>query len=171
MKALNTQAQRVLKLFGHKNIPLVTASAGPEQEYFLIDRNFFFARPDLINAGRTLFGATPPKGQEFCDQYFGAIPDRVLACMMETDRELFKLGVPVKTRHNEVAPGQFEVAPVFESANIASDHQQMVMVMLKQIAEKHGLECLLHEKPFAGVNGSGKHVNFSFGSATEGNLL
>jgi glutamine synthetase len=170
-QALNTQATRILKLFGHEKPSMVVSYAGAEQEYFLIDKNFFYARPDLLNAGRTLFGAKPPKGQEFEDHYFGTIPERVMAFMMETDRELFKLGVPVKTRHNEVAPGQFEVAPVFESANIASDHQQMVMVMLKQIAEKHGLECLLHEKPFAGVNGSGKHVNFSFGSATEGNLL
>ena len=171
MKALNTQAQRVLKLFGHKNIPLVTASAGPEQEYFLIDRNFFFARPDLINAGRTLFGAMPPKGQEFCDQYFGAIPDRVLACMMDTERELFKLGVPVKTRHNEVAPSQYEIAPIYENANVAADHQQLLMLMLKKVAAKYGLECLLHEKPFAGVNGSGKHLNWSLGNSAQGNLL
>ena len=171
MKALNIQAQRVLKLFGHKNIPLVTASAGPEQEDFLIDRNFFFARPDLINAGRTLFGAAPPKGQEFCDQYFGAIPDRVLACMMDTERELFKLGVPVKTRHNEVAPSQYEIAPIYENANVAADHQQLLMLTLKKVAAKYGLECLLHEKPFAGVNGSGKHLNWSLGNAAQGNLL
>ena len=171
MKALNIQAQRVLKLFGHKNIPLVTASAGPEQEYFLIDRNFFFARPDLINSGRTLFGAAPPKGQEFADQYFGAIPDRVLACMLETERELFKLGVPVKTRHNEVAPSQYEIAPIYENANVAADHQQLLMLTLKRVAGKYGLECLLHEKPFAGVNGSGKHLNWSLGNAVQGNLL
>ena len=170
-QALNTHAARILKLFGHEKPSLVVSYAGAEQEYFLIDKNFFYARPDLLNAGRALFGARPPKGQEFEDHYFGVIPDRVIAFMMECDRELYKLGVPVKTRHNEVAPGQFEVAPVFESSNIASDHQQMVMSMLRQIAEKHGLVCLLHEKPFAGVNGSGKHVNFSFGSATEGNLL
>ena len=150
---------------------MVVSYAGAEQEYFLIDKNFFYARPDLLNAGRTLFGAKPPKGQEFEDHYFGAIPERVLAYMMEVERELFKLGVPVKTRHNEVAPGQFEVAPVFESANIAADHQQLVMVTLKRVAEKYGLVCLLHEKPFAGVNGSGKHVNFSFGNQTQGNLL
>ncbi|MDX1968757.1 MAG: glutamine synthetase III, partial [Planctomycetaceae bacterium] len=161
MKALNTQAQRILKLFGHKNTTLVTASAGPEQEYFLIDRNFYFARPDLINAGRTLFGAPPPKGQEFCDQYFGAIPERVLACMMETEYEMFKLGIPVKTRHNEVAPSQYEIAPIYENANVAADHQQLVMLMLRKVAEKYGLACLLHEKPFAGVNGSGKHLNWS----------
>ncbi len=171
MKAVNAQAQRVLKLFGHKNPALVVSTCGPEQEYFLIDRNFFFARPDLINAGRTLFGATPPKGQEFCDQYFGAIPDRVLACMMDGEREMFKLGIPVKTRHNEVAPSQYELAPVYENANVAADHQQLTMLILKKVAQKHGLECLLHEKPFAGINGSGKHCNWSLGNATQGNLL
>ncbi len=171
MKALNTQAQRVLKAFGSKASSLITASCGPEQEYFLIDRNFYFARPDLIAAGRTLFGAPPPKGQEFADQYFGAIPDRVLACMLETERELFKLGVPVKTRHNEVAPSQYEIAPIYENANVAADHQQLTMLTLKKVAEKYGLCCLLHEKPFAGVNGSGKHCNWSLGSATHGNLL
>jgi len=122
MRALNDQAQRVLKLFGHTSAGLVAATAGPEQEYFLIDRNFFFARPDLVNCGRTLFGAKPPKGQEFEDQYFGVIPERVLACMLETERELFKLGVPVKTRHNEVAPSQYEIAPIYENANVATDH-------------------------------------------------
>lgn len=171
MKCLNTQAQRILKLFGHKNAGLVTATCGPEQEYFLIDRNFFFARPDLINAGRTLFGAPPPKGQEFCDQYFGAIPDRVLACMLDSERELYKLGVPVKTRHNEVAPSQYEIAPIYENANVAADHQQLLMMTLKRVAAKYGLECLLHEKPFAGVNGSGKHCNWSLGNCTQGNLL
>ncbi|MDH3585057.1 MAG: glutamine synthetase III [Phycisphaerae bacterium] len=171
MQALNTQAQRVLKLFGHTDEALVSSTAGPEQEYFLIDRNFFFARPDLINAGRTLFGAKPPKGQEFDDHYFGAIPERVLACMMEVERELFKLGVPVKTRHNEVAPSQYEIAPVFESANLATDHQQLMMITLKRVAEKYGMSCLLHEKPFAGLNGSGKHVNWSMGSASQGNLI
>jgi glutamine synthetase len=170
-QALNMHAARILKLFGHEKPATVVSYAGAEQEYFLIDKHFFYARPDLLNAGRALFGARPPKGQEFEDHYFGVIPERVLAFMMELDRELFKLGVPVKTRHNEVAPGQFEVAPVFESGNIASDHQQMVMIMLKRVAEKHGLVCLLHEKPFAGVNGSGKHVNFSFGNTTQGNLL
>ena len=171
MQALNTQAQRILKLFGHRDKALVSSTAGPEQEYFLIDRNFFFARPDLINAGRTLFGAPPPKGQEFDDHYFGAIPERVLAFMLEVERDLFKLGVPVKTRHNEVAPGQYEIAPVFESANVATDHQQLMMITLRRVAEKYGMVCLTHEKPFAGVNGSGKHVNWSLGSATQGNLL
>ncbi|WP_420628760.1 glutamine synthetase III [Candidatus Leptofilum sp.] len=171
MKALNTQAQRILKLFGHDDGSLVFSTAGPEQEYFLIDRNFFLARPDLMTAGRTLFGAAPAKGQEFDDHYFGAIPERVLACMLETERELYKLGVPVKTRHNEVAPGQYEVAPVFENANVATDHQQLLITTLKRVAEKYGMACITHEKPFAGVNGSGKHVNFSFGSTTLGNLL
>lgn len=171
MKTLNTQAQRILKLFGDDDGSLVTSTAGPEQEYFLIDRNFFLARPDLLTAGRTLFGAAPAKGQEFDDHYFGAIPERVLACMMETERELYKLGVPVKTRHNEVAPGQFEVAPVYENANVATDHQQLIMIMLRRVAEKYGMVCITHEKPFAGVNGSGKHVNFSFGSPSLGNLL
>jgi len=170
-EALNEQAQRILKLFGHRDPAPVTAFAGPEQEYFLIDRNFFFSRPDLVSCGRTLFGAPPAKGQEFDDHYFGAIPERVLAFMLESERELFKLGIPVKTRHNEVAPGQFEVAPMYEQANLATDHQQLIMVTLKRVAEKYGMECLLHEKPFAGVNGSGKHVNFSMGNTTQGNLL
>jgi glutamine synthetase len=171
MQALNKQAQRVLRAFGHEDIATVVSYAGAEQEYFLIDRHFFFSRPDLLAAGRTLFGAPPPKGQEFDDHYFGAIPERVLAFMLESERELFKLGIPVKTRHNEVAPGQYEVAPVFEQANIATDHQQLTMVTLRRVAEKYGMTCLLHEKPFAGVNGSGKHVNFSLGNATQGNLL
>src|SRR6267154_3193714 len=170
MEALSAQAVRILKLFGSKAERVVT-TCGPEQEYFLIDRHFFFARPDLINAGRTLFGARPPKGQEFDDHYFGAVPERVLGFMMDTDRELFKLGIPAKTRHNEVAPGQFEIAPMFERGNIASDHQQLLMTVFKTIAKKHGMECLFHEKPFAGVNGSGKHVNFSLGNAELGSLL
>ena len=171
MKALNEQSQRILKLFGHDDEAIVTATAGPEQEYFLIDQNFYLARPDLLTAGRSLFGAKPPKGQEFDDHYFGAIPERILACMLETERELFKLGVPVKTRHNEVAPSQYEMAPVHENANVATDHQQLVMLTLKRVAARYGLTCLTHEKPFAGINGSGKHVNFSFGNATLGNLL
>jgi glutamine synthetase len=170
MQALDRQARRVLALFGHQDVGQVSASAGPEQEYFLIDRNFFFNRPDLMMTGRTLFGARPPKGQEFEDQYFGAIPERVLACMLEGERELYKLGVPVKTRHNEVAPSQYEIAPVYENANIATDHQQMIMLTLTRIAQKYGMSCLLHEKPFAGINGSGKHVNWSLGCRL-GNLL
>jgi glutamine synthetase len=171
MQALNGQAQRILKLFGKTDGAFVASTAGPEQEYFLIDRHFYFARPDLLNAGRTLFGAKPPKGQEFEDHYFGAIPERVLAFMLDVERELFKLGIPIKTRHNEVAPAQYEIAPVFESANLANDHQQLVMITLKRVAEKYGMTCLTHEKPFAGVNGSGKHVNWSLGSASQGNLL
>ncbi len=169
--ALNVQATRILKLFGHESPAAVTSYAGCEQEYFLIDKNFYYARPDLLNAGRTLFGAKPPKGQEFEDHYFGVIPARVQAFMFELERELLILGIPVATRHNEVAPGQFEIAPVFEGANVAADHQQLVMTTLKSVAEKHDLVCLLHEKPFAGVNGSGKHLNYSFGNATQGNLL
>ncbi|HVU16133.1 MAG TPA: glutamine synthetase III [Candidatus Didemnitutus sp.] len=171
MKALDVQARRILKLFGHANIAMVTATAGPEQEYFLIDRNFYLARPDLISSGRTLFGAKPPKGQEFEDQYFGVIPERVLACMHDAEAELYGLGVPVKTRHNEVAPSQYEIAPIYENANVAADHQQLIMITLKKVARKYGLEALLHEKPFAGVNGSGKHLNWSLGNSTQGNLL
>lgn len=164
MQALNTQAQRLLKVFSPNASERVFATAGCEQEYFLVDRNFFFARPDLISAGRTLFGAKPPKGQEMEDQYFGAIPERVLAFMLEVERELFKLGVPVKTRHNEVAPGQYELAPVFENANVAADHQYLTMTVLQRVAQRYGMSCLLHEKPFAGINGSGKHLNWSLGT-------
>ncbi len=170
MEALSAQAVRVLKLFG-SSATRVTATCGPEQEYFLIDSNFYFARPDLLNAGRTLFGARPPKGQELEDQYFGSIPERVLACMAEAESELYKCGVPIKTRHNEVAPSQYEVAPIFESANVATDHQMMTMETLKRVAPKYGLACLLHEKPFAGVNGSGKHLNWSIGDDLGNNLL
>jgi glutamine synthetase len=170
MEALSNQALRILKLFGSQATRVFT-TCGPEQEYFLIDRNFYFARPDLINAGRTLFGAKPPKGQELEDQYFGSIPDRVLACMTDVESELYKRGVPVKTRHNEVAPSQYEVAPIFENANVATDHQMMTMEFLKKIAPKYGLACLLHEKPFAGVNGSGKHLNWSVADNLGNNLL
>ncbi|MGE0814852.1 MAG: glutamine synthetase III [Vicinamibacterales bacterium] len=170
MEALSAQAARALNLFG---VPAtrVTATCGPEQEYFLIDRHFYYNRPDLINAGRTLFGARPPKGQELEDQYFGSIPERVLAFMAECETELYKVGVPIKTRHNEVAPSQYELAPIFESANVATDHQMMTMETLKRIAPKYGLACLTHEKPFAGVNGSGKHVNWSMGDDFGNNLL
>lgn len=170
MQALNTQATRVLKMLGYDDCGMVTATAGPEQEYFLVDRNFFFARPDLLNAGRTLFGAKPPKGQEFEDHYFGAIPERVLSFMMELEHELYKQGIPIKTRHNEVAPGQFEIAPIYESANLGHDHQHMIMLMIQRMATKYGMAALLHEKPFAGINGSGKHVNWSLGCKL-GNLL
>lgn len=171
MQALDKQARRVLALFGDDSITPVVSTAGPEQEYFLVDRSFYYARPDLMTAGRTLFGAAPAKGQQFDDHYFGAIDDRVLACMLETERELFKLGVPVKTRHNEVAPGQYEIAPVYEDGNVAADHQQLVMLVLKRVAAKHGMVAILHEKPFAGINGSGKHLNFSLGNGSVGNLL
>jgi glutamine synthetase len=170
-QAMAKEAARILHLFGHPDADAVVSFAGAEQEYFLIDRSFFLSRPDLLNSGRTLFGAKPPKGQEFDDHYFGAIPDRVLAYMMDCERELFKLGIPAKTRHQEVAPGQFELAPMFERSNVAADHQQLLMTTLKKVAQKHGMECLFHEKPFGGINGSGKHVNFSLGNSTEGNLL
>jgi glutamine synthetase len=170
MEALSKQAVRILKLFGSTAERVVT-TCGPEQEYFLIDQYFYLSRPDLINAGRTLFGAKPPKGQELEDQYFGAIPDRVMAFMSEVETELYKVGVPVKTRHNEVAPSQYEIAPVFENANVATDHQMMLMETLKRSAPKFGLACLLHEKPFAGVNGSGKHLNWSMSDDEGNNLL
>jgi glutamine synthetase len=170
MEALSKQALRILALFGSP-AERVTTTCGPEQEYFLIDSHFYYARPDLINAGRTLFGARPPKGQEMEDQYFGSIPDRVAAMMVDLEDQLYKRAVPVKTRHNEVAPGQYEVAPVFESANVATDHQMMLMELLKRTAPRYGLACLLHEKPFAGVNGSGKHVNWSMSDDHGNNLL
>src|SRR3954471_24732875 len=170
MEALSKQAVRVLKLFGSKAEHVVT-TCGPEQEYFLIDQYFYLSRPDLINAGRTLFGAKPPKGQELEDQYFGAIPERVMAFMNDCESELYKVGVPVKTRHNEVAPSQYEIAPIFENANVATDHQMIMMETLKRTAPKFGLACLLHEKPFAGVNGSGKHLNWSMSDDEGHNLL
>src|SRR3954452_20173291 len=169
MDALSTQALRILKIFG-KDAVRVFTTVGPEQEYFLIDKTFYYARPDLINCGRTLFGAPPPKGQELEDQYFGSIPERVLACMAEAEAELFKFGVPVKTRHNEVAPSQYEIAPIYENSNLATDHQNLIMETLRRVADHYGLTCLLHEKPFAGINGSGKHNNWSMGTDTE-NLL
>jgi glutamine synthetase len=168
--SLSKQAMRILKLFGSK-AERVATTCGPEQEYFLIDRHFYFARPDLINAGRTLFGARPPKGQELEDQYFGHIPERVLAFMHEVETELYKVGVPVKTRHNEVAPSQYELAPIFEMANVATDHQMMTMETMRRIAPKYALACLFHEKPFAGVNGSGKHLNWSMSDDLGNNLL
>src|SRR6202023_814571 len=171
MEALSKQALRILRLFGNKDAKKVFTTVGPEQEYFLIDRNFYYARPDLINAGRTLFGAKPPKGQELEDQYFGVIPERVLACMAEAEAELFKLAVPVKTRHNEVAPSQYEIAPIFEDANLATDHQMLTMEILRRTADQYGLVCLLHEKPFAGINGSGKHNNWSMSTDAGENLL
>jgi len=171
MEALSTQAMRILKLFGASTAQKVFTTVGPEQEYFLIDKHFFYARPDLINCGRTLFGAKPPKGQEMEDQYFGSIPERVLACMADAEAELFKLGVPVKTRHNEVAPSQYEIAPIFENSNLATDHQNLIMEVLRRTADEYGLVALLHEKPFAGINGSGKHNNWSMATDTGENLL
>ncbi len=172
MEALSKQALRILRLFGtDTGVSRVLTTVGPEQEYFLIDRELFFSRPDLVASERTLFGARPPKGQQLEDQYFGTIPARVLACMNEVERELWRLGVPVKTRHNEVAPGQYEIAPLFEQSQIASDHQMLTMETVKRVAERHGLAALLHEKPFAGINGSGKHNNWSMATDTGVNLL
>lgn len=171
MECINTAALRALRLFGDQESQRVIATVGVEQEYFLIDEEFYFRRPDLVMSGRTLFGAQPPKGQELEDHYFGSIPDRVLTFMTDAEHQLYALGIPVKTRHNEVAPGQFEIAPIFEHANIAADHQQLLMQVFKNTARKYGMVCLLHEKPFAGVNGSGKHVNWSMSTDTGNNLL
>jgi glutamine synthetase len=171
MDALSKSATRALRLFGDNDAQRVFTTVGPEQEYFLIDEQYYFERPDLITTGRTLFGAKPPKGHELDDHYFGSIPERILACMLETERELAKLGVPVKTRHNEVAPNQYEIAPVFENSNVGSDHQQLTMQVMQKVAHRYRLVCLLHEKPFAGVNGSGKHNNWSMGTDTGHNLL
>jgi glutamine synthetase len=171
MDALSGAALRALKLLGDEEAERVFTTVGPEQEYFLIDEQYFFERPDLVTTGRTLFGAKPPKGHELDDHYFGSIPERVLAFMMDSERELFKLGVPVKTRHNEVAPNQFELAPMFEGTNVGCDHQMLTMQIMQNVARDYGLVCLLHEKPFAGVNGSGKHNNWSMGTDTGENLL
>ncbi len=171
ISAMNKAATRVLGLLGHKDIAPVNSSCGAEQEYFLVDAHFAHNRPDILLTGRTLFGRPSAKGQQFDDHYFGAIPERVQVFMQDVEEKMYRLGIPAKTRHNEVAPGQFEIAPIFESANVASDHQQMIMTLLKMTAKKHGFVCLLHEKPFAGINGSGKHVNWSVGNATQGNLL
>jgi glutamine synthetase len=171
MDALSRSAIKALRLLGDDDSQRVFTTVGPEQEYFLIDEQYFFERPDLIYTGRTLFGAKPPKGHELDDHYFGSIPERVLACMLETELELRKLGIPVKTRHNEVAPAQYEIAPVFENSNVGSDHQQLMMRTMEAVARRYGLVCLLHEKPFAGVNGSGKHNNWSMSTDTGTNLL
>jgi glutamine synthetase len=169
--AMNKAATRVLKILGNTSIAPVNSSCGAEQEYFLVDANFANSRPDLLLAGRTLFGKAPAKGQQFDDHYFGAIPERVQVYMQDVEEKLYRLGIPAKTRHNEVAPGQFEIAPYHEAANVATDHQHLIMTTLRTTAKKHGFMCLLHEKPFAGINGSGKHVNWSVGNATQGNLL
>ena len=171
MDALSKSAIRALKLFGNSDAARVFTTVGPEQEYFLIDEQYYFERPDLITTGRTLFGAKPPKGHELDDHYFGSIPERILAYMLDTERELQKLGVPVKTRHNEVAPNQYELAPIFENSNVGADHQQLTMQIMQNVARRYGLVCLLHEKPFAGVNGSGKHNNWSMGTDDGENLL
>ena len=171
MNALSSSAVRALRLLGDETARRVFTTVGAEQEYFLIDEQYFYERPDLINTGRTLFGTKPPKGHELDEHYFGSIPERVLACMLEVERELAHLGVPIKTRHNEVAPAQYEVAPVFENSNVSSDHQQLTMQVLQNVARRYGLVCLLHEKPFAGVNGSGKHNNWSIVTDAGGNLL
>jgi glutamine synthetase len=171
MDALSRSAVKALRLLGDEGTQRVFTTVGPEQEYFLIDEQYFFERPDLIATGRTLFGAKPPKGHELDDHYFGSIPERVLAFMMESEMEMRKLGIPVKTRHNEVAPAQYEIAPIFENSNVGSDHQQLLMQTLENVARRYGLVCLLHEKPFAGVNGSGKHNNWSMGTDGGGNLL
>ncbi len=171
MEHLSEKALGVLRLFGNNESTRVVPTLGPEQEYFLIDRAFYALRPDLVAAGRTLVGAKPPKGQELEDHYFGSIKDRILAYMQEMESELYKLGVPIKTRHNEVAPSQYEMAPIFEEANVASDHNQMVMETMSRVARRHGLALLLHEKPFAGINGSGKHCNWSLMDSEGRNLL
>jgi len=171
MDALSTVAIRALELLGVEGAARVFTTIGCEQEYFLIDEQYYFERPDLINTGRTLFGAKPPKGHELDDHYFGSIPERILAYMLEVEQELAKLGVPVKTRHNEVAPNQYEVAPMFENSNVGADHQMITMQIMQSVARRYGLVCLLHEKPFAGVNGSGKHNNWSMGTDTGLNLL
>ena len=169
--AMNAAGQKVLALMGETDIAPLNSSCGAEQEYFLIDANFAAARPDLLQSGRSLFGASSPKGQQFDDHYFGAIPERVQVFMQDFEDKLYRLGIPAKTHHNEVAPGQFEIAPYYEAANVAADHQQLLMTVMKNTAQAHGFMCLLHEKPFAGVNGSGKHVNWSVGNATQGNML
>jgi glutamine synthetase len=171
MDALSKSGLKALKLFGETDAQRIFTTVGPEQEYFLIDEQYYFERPDLYTTGRTLFGAKPPKGHELDEHYFGSIPERVLAFMMESEQELRKLGVPVKTRHNEVAPAQYELAPIFENSNVGSDHQQLTMQVMQNVARRYGLVCLLHEKPFAGVNGSGKHNNWSMGTDTGHNLL
>ena len=171
MEAINRQGMRILKLFGNENVTSIRTTVGPEQEYFLIDRNMYEKRKDLIYTGRTLFGAKPPKGQELDDHYFGTLKQRVQAFMKELDEELWKLGVMAKTEHNEVAPGQHELAPVFTTTNIAADHNQLTMELMQKIAKKYDMVCLLHEKPFAGVNGSGKHNNWSISTNTGVNLL
>ena len=171
MQAINDEALRIVRLFGNTTAKRVITSVGAEQEYFIVDKEKYLKRPDLIHTGRTLFGAMPPKGQELEDHYYGSINDRVASYMNDINHELWKLGVPAKTQHNEVAPAQHELAPVYEQANRACDHNQLVMEVMKKVSGRHGLSCLLHEKPFAGVNGSGKHNNWSITTDTGINLL
>ena len=171
IRALNNSAVNMLKLLGAKNVKKVHSNLGPEQEYFLIDMDYYYKRQDLVLGGRTVVGAPPAKGQELEDQYFGSIKERISSYMHDVEEELFKLGVPAKTRHNEVAPSQYELAPVYEEANLAADHNQLVMDTLKYVAKKHRLAALLHEKPFAKINGSGKHVNWSLSDNNDNNLL
>ncbi|MBO0768899.1 MAG: glutamine synthetase III [Solirubrobacterales bacterium] len=171
MDALSKSAINALKLFGKDQVHRIFTTVGPEQEYFLIDEQYFYERPDLVTTGRTLFGAKPPKGHELDDHYFGSIPERVLAYMLDVEQELAKLGIPIKTRHNEVAPSQYEIAPIFENSNVGADHQQLTMQIMQNVARQYGLIALLHEKPFAGVNGSGKHNNWSMGTDDGENLL
>src|SRR2546423_4339152 len=171
MDALSKSAVKALKLFGDEQSQRVFTTVGPEQEYFLIDEQYYYDRPDLVNTGRTLIGAKPPKGHELDDHYFGSIPERILAYMLEVEQELAKLGVPVKTRHNEVAPNQYEIAPIFENSNVGSDHQQLSMQVMQSVARRYGLVCLLPEQPYSGVNGSGKHNNWSMGTDSGHNLL
>ena len=165
--ALSAKAIELLELLGDKGVYRVYTTLGPEQEYFLIDRAHFALRPDLVMAGRTLIGAPPPRGQQLEDHYFGGIPERIQACIAEVEYELYRLGVPIVTRHNEVAPSQFEMAPRFEETDVAVDHNQLVMATLRRVALRHGLQALLHEKPFAGINGSGKHCNWSMSIAAD----
>ena len=171
MESVNREAVRALRLFGDEEVTRVTPQVGAEQEYFLIDRDMFNKREDLRLCGRTLFGTKPPKGQELDDHYFGVIRPRVAEYMRDLDEELWKLGVLSKTKHNEVAPAQHEMAPIYTDANTASDQNQLVMETMKKVAERHGMVCLLHEKPFAGVNGSGKHINWSLSTDTGSNLF
>ena len=171
MEVLNKQAMRILRLFGNENVTRVNTTVGPEQEYFLVDKDLYRQREDLMLCGRTLFGQKSPKGQELDDHYFGVIKPRVKAFMKDLNDELWKLGVLAKTEHNEVAPAQHELAPIFSTTNLATDHNQLTMETMKKVADRHGLTCLLHEKPFEGINGSGKHNNWSISTNTGVNLL
>ena len=171
MQAINKQALRIVKLFGNDDVQTIKTTVGPEQEYFLVDQKYYEQRKDLIYTGRTLFGAPCPKGQELEDHYFGTIKSRVQEFMSDLNKELWKLGILAKTEHNEVAPAQHELAPIFTTTNIATDHNQLTMELIQRVAKKHGLVALLHEKPFEGINGSGKHNNFSLSTDTGINLL